>query len=283
MLDPTSGANPIRTHPTTSTRPGRIGLTGLLLAAALGAALLTGPAADANAGAVTTSAHHADRADRAARVTAPRKFHGTLSEAVAALRVRAEYTPGYDRDSYKHWISQGDGCDTRDIVLIDENTEPSAVGPDCTYTGRWFSYYDKVSTTDPGTFDIDHLVPLGEADPSGAYRWTSGTKERYANDLGDPRSLVAVTAHSNRSKSDQDVAEWEPDHGKCRYVASWLAVKIRWHLTVDRTEKRAILDRIDACPTRTITVTRARVYRDPPASRIRARDAAARTRATGSS
>jgi hypothetical protein len=271
-------------HLHTSNRRSLVRFTGLLLPAALSAALLAGSTApgSASAASITSTAHHADPSPRVAATH--RTFHGTPSEAVAALRVRAEYTPGYDRDSYTHWISQGDSCDTRDIVLIDENKEPSPVGPDCTYTGRWYSYYDQVSTTDPGTFDIDHLVPLGEADPSGAWRWTSGTKERYANDLGDPRPLVAVTAHSNRSKSDQDVAEWEPDHGKCRYVASWLAVKIRWHLTVDRAEKRAILTRIDACPAKTITVKKARIYRDdPPAIRISARDAAARTRGTGSS
>jgi hypothetical protein len=245
-------------------------IIGLLLAVAVSGALLLGSAAPGEASSATVSAG------------GHRTFHGTLDEAVAVLRVRAEHTPGYDRDSYVHWISQGDGCDTRDVVLVRENTEPSTVGPDCTYTGRWFSYYDKVYTTDPGTFDIDHLVPLGEADPSGAWRWTASTKERYANDLRDPRTLVAVSAHSNRSKSDQDLAEWEPDNGKCRYVAAWLAVKVRWHLTIDRVEKRAVLRRIDACPTRTVTVRRARVYRDDPlASRIKARDAAARTRGTG--
>lgn len=271
-------------HLPASNRPGLVRLVGLLLPAALSVTLLAGSAAPGNASTPIPTASGHD-SHRAPRVTAARpKFHGTLGEAVATLRVAAEYTPGYDRDSYRHWISQGGGCDTRDIVLIDENQEPSTVGTGCTYTGRWYSYYDQVFTTDPGTFDIDHLVPLGEADPSGAYRWTSSTKERYANDLGDPRALVAVTASSNRSKSDQDLAEWEPDHGKCRYVAAWLAIKVRWHLTVNRAEKRAILRRIDACPTRTITVTRARIYRDdPPASRTRARDAASRTRGTGSS
>lgn len=238
-------------HPAAASRPGRIRKAGLLLCAAASAITLTGWVAPA-AG-----------VESPARAAADRTFHGTVSEALATLRVRAEHTTGYDRDSYRHWISQGDGCDTRDVVLIDENRKPSAVGPDCTYTGRWYSYYDKVFTTDPGTFDIDHLVALGEADPSGAYRWTAGTKERYANDLGDPRTLVAVTASVNRSKSDQDPSEWQPAHGKCRYIASWVAIKVRWHLRVDRAEKRAIARRIGLCPTRTITVTRAHIHRTP--------------------
>ncbi len=84
--------------------------------------------------------------------------------------------------------------------------------------GKWRSYYDWVVTRGSTTFDIDPLVPLAEAWDSGARRWTAGTRQRFANDLADNRSLVAVTASFNRSKSDRDPAGWMPRYGKWRSV-----------------------------------------------------------------
>ena len=62
------------------------------------------------------------------------------------------------------------------------------------------------------------------------------------------QSLVAVTASANRTKGDQDPAEWLPPLGQCRCVREWVAVKARWHLTVDAAEKRALTVRASKCP-----------------------------------
>lgn len=190
------------------------------------------------------------------------RFDGTLRSGVASLRVAREVRTGYDRDLFTHWISQGDGCDTRDRVLIAEATRTPDVSPDCELSnGEWFSYYDGVRTTDSSTFDIDHMVPLAEAWDSGARRWNPDTRERFANDLGDPRSLVAVTASSNRSKGDQDPAEWLPTDRKCHYVKQFVAVKIRWSLSVDATEKQSLGARADACRDVTLKVQTAVIRR----------------------
>lgn len=188
-------------------------------------------------------------------------FSGTLREAARSLPVAAEVRNGYDRDKFHLWIdADHDGCDTRNEVLIAEAVTDPTVGSSCTLTGgRWFSYYDRLYTTDPSSFDIDHMVPLAEAWDSGARTWTSGTRELYANDLGDRRALVAVTAHANRSKSDRDPAEWLPTYSKCRYVRQWVAVKIRWHLTVDRAEKQTVVTKADSCANVTLTVKKATV------------------------
>ncbi len=178
-----------------------------------------------------------------------------LHAAPRRLEVRREVRDGYDRDLFVHWISQGDGCDTRDRVLIAEARRAPAVSSDCTLTGgRWRSYYDGVTTTDPSGFDIDHLVPLAEAWDSGARGWSDRRRQRFANDLGDRRSLVAVTASSNRSKSDQDAREWLPPRQRCRYLREWLAVKLRWGLRVDRAERRFLLREVQTCADRTLRV-----------------------------
>ncbi|GIE34639.1 hypothetical protein Ait01nite_076840 [Actinoplanes italicus] len=181
-----------------------------------------------------------------------------LRTMVANLPVAAEIRTGYDRDLFNHWIdADGDGCNTRYEVLIAEAATKPTVGSGCALSGgRWLSYYDGAAWTDPADLDIDHLVPLAEAWDSGARNWTSAQRQSFANDLGDVRSLVAVTDNVNQSKSDQDPAEWIPSLTgvRCRYVTEWTAVKTRWALTVDTAEKSALTTYAAACTNSTVTV-----------------------------
>lgn len=157
-----------------------------------------------------------------------------------SLPVSPERDAGYDRALFKHWLDRdGDGCDTREEVLIAESTGGTPAG--CRVVdGRWVSIYDGAATTNPSAFDIDHMVPLKEAWVSGAWRWNAKTRERFANDLGYAGSLIAVSASSNRSKSDRDPAQWLPSAKKCWYAKTWIAVKYRWRLAVDSQEKSAL-------------------------------------------
>lgn len=189
-------------------------------------------------------------------------FSGTLAQAVAAVPTAAEANTGYDRTLFKHWVdANGDCQNARAEVLIGE-AEPDTpltytTSGKCTVsTGRWFSYYDRVSWTLASDVDIDHMVPLAEAWGSGASGWTSARREAYANDLGDYRTLVGVTDNVNQSKSDQDPSTWLPTYDKCRYVAEWVAVKIRWGLTADSAEK-SVLNSYAASCSNTVTVTTA--------------------------
>lgn len=153
----------------------------------------------------------------------------------------------YDRDRFNHWVTQPDGCDTRDAVLVRDGQNVT-ITSDCEVTGTWYSIYDGVTVTDPSDLDIDHMVPLKEAWVSGAYSWTDETRELYANDLTNPVALVAVTAGSNRSKGDRDPAEWMPTvMGGCEYVTQWVKVKADWNLTVDQAEKDSILSILSWC------------------------------------
>lgn len=164
----------------------------------------------------------------------------TPTSPLDALRIEPEHVGGYDRSLFKHWIdADRDGCDTRREVLIAESTTPVQVGSGCSITGgTWYSAYDGVVTTDASSFDIDHMIPLKEAWDSGAHAWTSSMREAFANDLGLAASLIAVSASSNRSKSDRDPAEWLPTNTAfhCTYVNQWIAVKTAWNLSVDRAE-----------------------------------------------
>ena len=187
-------------------------------------------------------------------------YSAPLTTAIADLPGGSEVRTGYSRDLFPHWVdADGDGCSTREEVLISEADDPVSVGSGCSLSGgRWFSYYDQVSWTNPADLDIDHMVPLAEAWDSGARSWATSTRQAYANDLGDSRSLVGVTDSVNQAKGDQDPAEWLPGSEQCRYLREWVAVKHRWRLSIDSAEKSALSSLASGCTNSTITVTLAR-------------------------
>jgi hypothetical protein len=184
-------------------------------------------------------------------------YSAPLRTAVGHLTVATEVRTGYNRDLFPHWIDvDGDRCNTRYEVLIAEATTAPSVSSPCTLTGgRWYSWYDNTSWTNP--VDIDHYIPLAEAWDSGARSWTTARRQLFANDLGDTRTLAAVTDNVNQAKGDQDPATWMPPYtaNRCRYINDWVAVKIRWRLTIDTTERNALTSWATSCPNSTITVT----------------------------
>lgn len=182
----------------------------------------------------------------------PAGGNATLSQLLALLPTVAENHTGYSRDLFVHWIdADGDGCDTRREVLIDESLVPVTIGASCSLSGgSWVSLYDGLSFTDSSGMDIDHMVPLAEAWDSGASVWSADRRKRFANDLDVDWALIAVSASSNRSKGDRDPAEWLPPASSelCPYLADWLAVKVRWQLSVDTGERSALAGLIPGCP-----------------------------------
>ncbi|GAA1309272.1 HNH endonuclease family protein [Saccharothrix xinjiangensis] len=181
-----------------------------------------------------------------------------LRLAVQRLAVTDEQREGYERTKFKHWIdADKDGCNTRVEVLLEEAVEAPEITGRCTLDGgRWYSFYDDVHVDGPKGLDIDHMVPLAEAWDSGAYDWTPQRRQDYANDLGEPVALLAVTARSNRSKSDQDPTTWLPPYegALCRYVGAWVSVKTRWSLTVDQAERDVLAAKAEGCPDEQVAV-----------------------------
>ena len=178
---------------------------------------------------------------------APTSQSGNAAELLSQVSVRDESADsGYDRDLFNHWIdADGNGCDTRCEVLKIERL-PSLPGLP---SGGWLSLYDGKVTENPSEFDIDHLVALGEAWRSGASEWDGARRQAFANDLDEPRALIAVTASSNRSKSDRDPSSWQPPDKAywCTYVTEWMAVKLKWGLAVDPIEFTALQSIVEGC------------------------------------
>lgn len=164
---------------------------------------------------------------------------------------------GYDRNAFsttsRDWIdADGDGCDTRQEVLIAESRVETVSSSErgCPVTeGEWLSLYDNVLVTNSRELDIDHMVPLKEAWESTASSWTEEQREAYANDLDEQRALLAVTASSNRSKADRDPAVWKPREQStwCAYATAWIEVKLKWTLTADTAEVEGLEEMLATC------------------------------------
>jgi hypothetical protein len=182
---------------------------------------------------------------------------GSAAAVLGTLPVkgRAPMT-GYSRARFgPAWLdADRNGCDTRNDVLRRDLTavvlDPDTHGcvvlrgvlPD-PYLGT-----DLPFARGPGDqVDIDHVVALGDAWATGAFRLDIAQRAALAN---DPLNLLAVDAHSNRAKGDADAATWLPAYRsfRCAYVARQVAVKQKYGLWVTPAERAAILRVLDRCP-----------------------------------
>lgn len=230
---------------------GQLLTAGLLLAAALlvgivlvaphpGAAATASPSPrpSPSAGAVEPSPSQSPTSGPSHAEGTPGEL--TLAELLSLLRVGPEDRQGYDRSLFPTWTdADGDGCNTRREVLIDESLTPVTVGSGCSLSnGTWYSVYDGLTFTDITGVTIDHVVALAEAWDSGASGWNAQRREAFANDLGVPWTLIGVSEPSNSAKSDHDPADWLPPNAadRCSFIADWLAIKVRWGLSVDQRE-----------------------------------------------
>lgn len=202
-----------------------------------------------------TSARSAEREVGAAA----RRAGEPLAQAIDRIPVAAEHREGYKRDLYKHWnkgLNSTDGCNTRKEVILSEALSAPQVAAGCKLTGgSWRSAYDGLTVTDASRLDADHFVPLAEVYDSEQTPWSAARREAYANDQDSPDTLIAVSAASNRSKSDKDPAQWLPPDATyhCTYAASWVGTKLRWDLAADTAERQALLDLAGDCPATTVT------------------------------
>lgn len=175
----------------------------------------------------------------------------TLGTLLDELRVEAPATVAYNRDLFFEGQDlNGDGCRTRQEVLIQESRVPVTRSGVCTITsGEWYSSYDGMTYSDPAALEMDHLVALKETWISGAYAWTDAQRTAYANDIDSTATLNMVTAAVNTAKSDRDPAGWLPplESARCAYIADWLVVKTRWNLSIDSAERSAIQTVLGTC------------------------------------
>lgn len=178
-------------------------------------------------------------------------------EALDQLRsidIRVEMVPShfpvYDRNLFPHWSDlDGDCEDTRAEILLQTTLIPVDYdqGNRCRVdTGYWYDPYTDQIFLDDDSMDIDHIVPLKEAYDSGAYTWSTEEKKAFANDR---ENLIAVSLSANRSKGDQDPAEWMPANTgfACHYLSAWVYLKTKYALSMDEEEHGFIKNALTGC------------------------------------
>jgi lysophospholipase L1-like esterase len=203
-----------------------------ILAAALTAALAAAVGAPSAAIAVAPTA----KAHAAATRTVSAKH------LLAALPVRAEsHSASYRTSKFPLWIDANrDGENTRTEVLKATSRKQVAENKNGSVkTGSWVSAYDGKVYTSASKLGIAHIVPLEEAWTSGAYKWSTEKRTAFANDIGYRASLIIVAKHVSRPKTHRETPATLPRKttGRCAYVRNYIAVKSRWGLSANATEK----------------------------------------------
>ena len=187
----------------------------------------------------------------------------TTSNAAATALPRTKLTPlaiaapshqsTYSRTTdFGGWASQGHCQNTRTVLLIRTSTAPVTftTSSHCTVkTGRWTDPWSGVTTTVAHDFDVDHTVPLANAWRYGAWHWAKAQRVAYANDLVDPKHLVAIALGENRSKGDGGPESWKPPKRSawCTYARTWDRIKAKWHLSATKAEWSALVAMAATC------------------------------------
>lgn len=160
---------------------------------------------------------------------------------------------GYTRAQFGDGWAELNGCDTRNVILRRDLTNP-VLNEKCQvtagvlhdpYTSKTIQFMRGADSSDD--VQIDHVVALSDAWQKGAQQLTQERRVELAN---DPLELLAVDGPANQEKGDGDAATWLPPNKafRCQYVARQIAVKNKYRLWVTVAEKQAMIRVLVNCP-----------------------------------
>lgn len=165
-----------------------------------------------------------------------------------SAETHADRLPPYRRSEWQHWT--GDCLrNVRQRVLADESRRGVLIDGCRVVSGEWLDPYTGELVTAAAVVDVDHVVPLAFAHAHGGFAWNRAKRRAYANSLGDPDHLVAVTASANRRKGASGPDEWRPRREAwCWYGEAWDRIVREWGLMLHAAEWDAIAELRSACP-----------------------------------
>lgn len=142
-------------------------------------------------------------------------------------------------------------CSTRDALVILEGKNVKTKNNCKNESGEWKDPYgwngDFETTTNPSSFDGEHIVPLKNAWISGAKNMKHSKREKIANDAAN---LMLTASRPNTQKGDKSIDRWVPDKNSprfCDYVERYTHVKAKYGLTVTSAEKKSIDNYLEQC------------------------------------
>ncbi|MDX3639159.1 HNH endonuclease family protein [Streptomyces sp. MB09-02B] len=172
-----------------------------------------------------------------------------VRKELAALTVEAPHSlEGYSRDTFEHWAIENHWPKTQQVVIRRDAKRVGLGTQAQSASQQWHSPYDDRILTTASQVDVDHVVPLANAWRSGADKWSSALRHKFANDLSTTQ-LVAVSVVANRTKGDQSPDQWVPPNTAyhCVYSRAWTHVKFTYGLSVTAKEKAALSSMLDTC------------------------------------
>lgn len=140
------------------------------------------------------------------------------------LRLGVEHTgPGYDRTAFSYPpVVEGRAARLYNLRSM--------------YTNHRFASIEESQ--------IEHLVPLKNVWAAGAWQWPDVRKRAFARDA---LNITLAQPTVNRAKSAHTPDEWLPPKNQCFYAVQWVAVKLKWGLSVTPAEWAALLAVIQRC------------------------------------
>ena len=187
-------------------------------------------------------------------------------EAVRTVIQELHTTPrhsngAYDRSGqYGSWSSNTGSADTtfcgstredirnRDLDEVrykanDRCAVDSGVLEHDPYTGRSIDFSRQQSPA----LEVEHIVPAEYHYDMIGHQQTQKEREAFYN---DPENLIMADAPSNSSKGSSGPSEWLVPHNPsyvCTYIARFSYIADKYHMPVDPTDQRTMLQNIDTC------------------------------------
>lgn len=125
------------------------------------------------------------------------------------------------------------------------------------YTGQCFSSIRQT--------DIEHIVARSEAHDSGLCHADAATRKRFSSDL---LNLTLASPKLNRhQKRAHDAAGWIPEINRCWFANRVLQVRLKYRLSIDRREAKALEKILSTCTTTDIETSECSTVSDLPAPR----------------
>ena len=113
--------------------------------------------------------------------------------------------------------------------------------------GRIYSPYTGQCFETIWQTDIEHIVARSEAHDSGLCAADAATRRKFSS---DPLNLTLASPELNRhQKRAHDAAGWVPEINRCWFAQRVLQVRLKYGLSIDRKEAKALEAVLSACDT----------------------------------